>query len=328
MAAKKAAPRNQDLLPENVADRLLAVGLAEISAAGDLLAEEDLSARATTRALSESARGIELIVKSLVAREHWSHVFEDPANASVSALAAGDFKSATIDDCIERLVRLTGFEIEERERRHLKAMRLRRNLYEHLGQMENVAALRGAMGAALHVLVEVLKEADAKGLLPEDAADAPAKLAVELSRFDRFTTARLNDLRPQLKGQSVFECPHCLQEAALVEDGLNCLFCVVRSPPEIAARHFVENKLGVSNDDVVRGDATWPVFTCPNCDADALVQFDAVEPGGDGFICFSCNETWKPDRLERCVYCDRMVHTDDENGSMCSECWSDQMSRD
>ncbi len=205
-------------------------------------------------------------------------------------------------------------------------MRKKRNVFEHFGRVDNIQALRGAMGAALHVLVDLLADAEDAGLLPAASSGAPTTLAQDLSTFDRFTQARMNDVRPQLKGTEAFECPSCTQIAARIEDGLDCLFCGTRTVPEEAANYYVESVMKMSAYETVKDGGEWPVYECCDCSEEALVQLNVVEAGQRGFICFGCSGEFDCDALHRCEYCNRFMRAREE--VICAECFAEQVGRD
>lgn len=313
------------LTPPEVAPHLLQAGVEEIAAAAELLVETP-SDRALRRALHEAARGIELIIKSLLASVHWSQVFEDPSRASIDALARADFKSASVDACLERLKGLAQFDVSDHDRRRIAALRKKRNLLEHFGQMDGPDALRGAVGSALSTLIEIMEAAEDAGLLPSGGSDARTRLTRQLAEFDRFAETRMKAIAAKLDEQEAFECPACLKEASHIDCGLACLFCGTQSEPDSAADHYVENVLGVSRNQTVKDGGTWPVFGCSECGNESLVQVDTDGTEGRAFICFGCGEEWSGGALQPCSRCGTMVDADEM--ALCQECFSSEMARD
>lgn len=191
--------------------------------------------------------------------------------------------------------------------------------------MENAQALRGAIAAALNVLVDFMTEADNQGLLPAGGAEARTQLAKQLAQFDRFVDERMKKITQRLESHQPFECPACLQEAAKICTGLECEFCHTHTEPGASADHYVERTLNLSQYQTIKDGGTWPVFGCPDCGEDALVELD--EPSAErGFLCFGCAEEWAADALQPCYRCGRMVRSD--GMAMCNDCFSDRMSRD
>jgi transcription elongation factor Elf1 len=307
----------------DLARHLLEAGVAEISAAASLLADSKGSSRDTVRALSEVSRGIELILKGLVAQVHWTQVFAEPSGASLSDLEAGDFTSVSTQHCLSRLEAMIGLSVGDADRKKLTSIREKRNLYEHFGKLDNIQAVRGSVGAALSAVMQLLAAADDNSFISIELDGMISQLTLELSEFDRFATARMNEVKGALDGFEVFSCPRCTQRAAVIDDGVHCHFCVTRTPGEAFARHYVEVVLGVSRHDVVKDGAFWPQFSCPECGEESLVQREGAKP----FICFNCGESWAVRALEPCVYgCGKMMRADD--GGTCSDCFAFRMSRD
>lgn len=320
----KKKPEKTALSPRDVATHLLKAGVDEISAAAELLTD-DATERDLKRAIHEAAQGVELIVKSLVAQVHWSQVFEEPGKASVAALQRGDFKSATIEACLDRLRGIALFDVVDADRGRLAALRKKRNALEHFGFMENAQALRASVGAALNVLVELMTNAAEDGLLGRDGATARTELAKQLAQFDKFVAARMKKIKKRLAEAERFECPACLQTTAKISAGLECEFCLTHTDASEAADHYVENTLGRSQYQTVKDGGLWPVFGCSSCGEDALVQVD--ETADDrGFLCFGCAEEWAGNTLQPCFRCGRMVAA--EGMAMCDECFSEKVASD
>jgi hypothetical protein len=80
------------------------------------------ASRATPRCV-----GIELVLKSFLAAEHWALVFENPATASADDFRKGDFKSVGFVECLKRLQSITPMHVTETHRRELNRMRTKRN---------------------------------------------------------------------------------------------------------------------------------------------------------------------------------------------------------
>lgn len=318
------AKTRTEIAPEKTWEHLLQAGQGELLAAASLLLDEGADQRSTVRALSEAARGIELIIKALVAQLHWTLVFEDPAQASLKDLASGEFRSPSTEECLARLSRLAGITVDARGSQRLRSLRRARNAYEHFGQAGTTEALRGSMGSAMHVLIEILVSAENSPHVPVSLAEEVSELAQQLAGFDRFSQARMADIGERLRAEDSFECSKCSQRAGVLDEGVYCHFCLMRTGAEEAARYFVEMVLGVSAYELAKNGQDWPVFECVECEAAAVVQ--RIDRDGC-FACFACAETWPGNELQRCVTCNRLVLVSDGSG-MCSSCFSERMSRD
>ena len=263
----------------------------------------------------------------MLAREHWSQVFDQPSKASLERLASGDFRSVGLDEALERLAALTAFGVDQRHRLRLEALRKKRNRLEHFGLLDGIDALRGATAEALNALVDVMNDAAEDGVLPVGGDEARMQIVQALTEFDRFVEQRMQavHLSTRLDGQDLFQCPTCLQDAAAIADGLDCAFCGSHGEASDAADHFAEAVLGVSRYETTKDGGCWPVFGCPSCHEDALVH--TGEAARD-FLCFSCGEGWRSGSLQPCVKCANMIPSGPESMCICDDCFGYAMGQD
>lgn len=304
-------------------DHLLGTGAEGLRSAAEALHDDHADDRELRAAVHSACDGIELILKGLLIAEHWSLVFDDPGKADLHKFASGDFRSASFEDCLARVQNVLGLTLPE-SGKSLQSFRKKRNRMVHMGLVDNVFALRASIGEALHGLLLVVEEAASEGLLPDGHDSLHTQLTRDLNGFREFVRARMNDVRPKLGGGDGWECPACGQNAALIEDGLSCLFCGAKLKPEDAAEHYVSSVLGMGRYSVVTDGGEWPVHRCPECSEDTLVSTDGLV---GRHICFACGEEWEGDALIYCIQCGEPFRNDRET-SMCSDCFRHNMGND
>jgi hypothetical protein len=118
----------------------------------------------------------------------------------------------------------------------------------------------------------------------------------------------------------ILECPACLQSAAEVDGGLHCHFCGYAADAESSADEYVTNVFGISEYRTIKHGGVWPVYTCPCCEADALVDFGpADELGGARYQCFDCGESYADGELYACDMCGALF-VDRDGMGICPAC--------
>ncbi len=275
--------------------------------------------------------GIELVVKERLRREHWSLVFDRVENANEKSYQTGDFSSVSFNDCLQRIIGICGVKISDRQRQRLGSFRSKRNRLEHFGILDSAEAIVAATAEALNFLLEFIHAE----LNPEELGGEEVALLDEiremLGGFKAFVTERWKTARGHSKyseGAAV-TCVRCVQEAAIIDDGINCLFCGYRGEPEQAAEEYVGDVLGLSRYTTVKDGGVWPIVKCPSCD-----RLTLVDRGGSGsqhpqkqFICFGCGEVWKEGELDYCSSCGQ-PYADADEFPMCSECFEARVKAD
>jgi hypothetical protein len=303
---------------------LLKNGLEAVQTGAGLLTSE-ASERDLRLALREVSSGVELVLKAILVSEHWSLIYDDPSKATLEDFKQGRLKSAGFEECLRRIEHIVGLTLTPKQTQHLTRMRDKRNRLEHLGLLDNILALRSAIGGSLHALVALIEQAGSDGLIASQNEQLHTELAIQLSAVDDFVKERWKEVTPSLPKNGADTCFACGKDAAVVEDGLRCVFCGTYVPAEAAANEYVTNVLGYSHYDVVKDGGEWPVHDCPECGTTALV---VIQQDDEKYRCFSCDTRYGPRELIRCVQCDTPFQADAEGFAMCEDCFAWNMQKD
>jgi hypothetical protein len=302
-------------------ERLLQSGLRELRAACGLL-RNNPSPMDARRALREVGTGIELVMKSFLAAADWKQIFKNPKKASAEEFHQGTFTSVGFMECIDRLKSLTSVHFTEQQTKEIELMRSRRNRLEHLGQFDNVTAVRSAIGGSLDAIASLTKQAAEMGLLDGTDGELHTTLAIELSGLDEFVAARWKEIREGLSVESAAPCPGCGQNAAVLDATWTCRFCGTESDAKDVAEYFIESELGLVAYSVVKDGGQWPLYDCPECEDEALVGLDE-----GGFRCFACGEDFESGVLSQCTDCDRPI-VDHGPPTVCTGCFRNRLDDD
>lgn len=271
------------------------------------------------------AAALEVLLKTRLAMEHWTLLFDEPARAKLSELKTGEFVSAQASKLVSRLnnVASLGLDGDAPE----KIFRLRNRLV-HYAPPSNLA-VRVEVAIGLSFALELIHD----HLLPnlrsgESEHKDLAALKEEISRvfleLDELRTKRLLLLKGELKSHgTIIACPDCSQQTLVVkgdDEGNFCLFCLVKNNGEELAQQYVSDLLHWSWRDEADGGEN-PIHRCFNCDVPALVAgVQVANRPKITHLCFSCAETFEAEDVVQCDRCgDLMAQGED---SMCSDCWS------
>ncbi len=308
-------------MSDKVEFALLTNGLDFIESAIDHLSGSP-SARDLKYATLHLAAGIELVLKERLRDEHWTMVFAKPENATRTDYLAGSFQSVALDDSIKRLANVCGVSISNDHQRHLRNLRDRRNRLEHFGITDSAEAFKAATAEALAFIIDFIDTHLDMAGFEEDDRQRLARIRERLSEFEHFVTERWKAIQDEVdEAACALTCPSCDQDALILGESIRCRFCGYAGDAREVMDRFVAEVLGVTWHDVADG-GEWPVYTCPECGMDGLVDRG---PSGNiapwhQYICFDCRNVWKEGGLCFCGHCGEYKPAGDATG-ICDECF-------
>ncbi|MGH7815251.1 MAG: hypothetical protein ACREQI_14755 [Candidatus Binataceae bacterium] len=124
---------------------------------------------------------------------------------------------------------------------------------------------------------------------------------------------------------SSLECPDCHNEALQPGDVVRCSACGYANLPEKAATDYATNVLRVSQRDVIKYGATWPVRNCPDCDDDECLIDLGADLAGSRYICLHCGESFG--KLDHCGECDLLFRPNERLVGIHDACFSEKIAR-
>jgi len=302
--------------------RLLENGLDSIASALESLGGK-ARARAIKRAIRDLGTGAELLFKECLRRAHWTQIYRDPDKADRSAYDAGKIDdTATFEQCLRRLEKICSIAFDDKQRQVLNSLRRARNDIEHFEvNMPMQRAVAVASRAAIVLLDFVHEHLEASALEPAEA-QLVEEIRRSLAPCERLVTERWKAIRKEIDAAvvPVVPCPLCTQEAALVEDGLDCRFCTLRvSDPATAADLYVTEVFGECYYRVFKHGGCWPVEQCPSCGRSSLLN-RSRESSSAAFVCFSCSGEWSIRELKSCEKCDERCGAEADGFALCDNC--------
>ncbi len=289
------------------------------------------------------AAGIEVLLKMRLAKEHWSLIFEDVKSATLAKYKNGDFRSVGALEALNRLKNIASISVDEDDATRVRAIVDKRNMLQHFGLLDSVAAIQSVTARALDFLISFLSE----HIRDDDPAPADAveetlnRIRGGLAEIESLVEERMKSQSLALSKQEfVVSCPICQRAALVVNDTCRCLFCLYEGTSEDSADQYVSRVLGLSEYSVVKDGGVWPIFDCPVCSRVSLVEgitdavtYEAGEAEGSRvpvyWVCFAGCAGWAYGELDTCARCGRFtVESDDEGMGICSDCIEYFVSKD
>ncbi len=286
-----------------------------------------LRPHALKRAVTELAGGVELVLKERLRRHDWRQLFDDVAVANEGDLRRGDFISPTSDEVLR--LRDAGVVLANRKRKRIDALRRRRNRIEHFALIDTEEAIRASTAGCLSIVVDFVTDEIGLAALSPRERELFDEVREALPRLEAYVATRQQDIASALAeataSATIVTCASCEEETLVIDAGAKCLFCRYEADPAEAADDYISEILGLSEYVEVTQGGEWPRHTCPECDAEAL-----IDTGGDGdarHICFSCGTTWDDGAIERCARCGEPLEVDGEL-SVCNGCLASLIDRE
>lgn len=301
-------------------------------------------------AVVDLAVAVEVLLKARLAREHWALILKDANKASVSSVMNGDSSTITPEDSIERLVGVAGVPLKKVDAGAGKShatqvkelVRLRNQAAHFNFEHVDPAAIRGTLGVGLNFVMWFLRQefseagqAEFTGV-QQMVEDLLADVAREVGEIAEFVQARMDDITGELaQAEALVECPQCAQLTLMIgteAEVARCPFCEgAGGDGEDLASSYVEGVLGISAYVVGTEGGEWPVYECPECWTEALVEgirtkalLESSDPHAHEntywWGCFVCGYLATFDELMHCHRCGRL-----SGHPICPDCAADQM---
>ncbi|MEV7864476.1 hypothetical protein AB0O86_38570 [Streptomyces hirsutus] len=275
-----------------------------------------VSARDLKYAVLHLQAAAEVLLKYRLQQEHWTLVFADPGKARKEELVDGSLASCAPAQTVDRLRRIVGLPIGDKDAAALAKLAKTRNALQHYGLTDRARAVEARTAEVLDFLVRFLDEQLLPALTDEDRQRTTQDMQYirsGLNRIQGFVTRRMQRLRAELEPHRnrTVACPHCDQWALVVADGNNkCRFCTVRTD----MLDYVLRRGTGSNASYRR---------CLGCDNHTLVcdALTAAAPTVPADLCFSCGKTFPA--LKTCLRCDRRFQPHDLE-TVCAVCLTDR----
>lgn len=267
--------------------------------------------RAWKYAILNLASGIELIIKAILEKEHWSLLFENIDNASKEKLETGEFRSVDFGIAVNRLKTIIGIQISPKEDQYLKKIRNIRNRITHLSIEINLEELKSIVARGLSIYIELNKH-----VAEQEAADEFGYyLNTQLMDFEKFVNVRLSTLESSLESSErptprFLSCPDCMQNTLIIDgEDVRCRFCGM----ETDLKGLADSTEGHSG-------------PCPICEGGELGFILYNNEEGE-LICVKCGFTADHDYNRQCDYCGE-IFWNESGENFCSDCWDRIMERE
>jgi len=270
--------------------------------------------------------GAVLILKERLFREDWTLLFANPEKADKKTFMAGTFRGPDLDQCLERL-EIYDLKITDDHDRQLRLLADKRKRLEHFHFTDSAEAIIALTADVLSFVIEFIS----KELYDSPTDNAQEKLLEtirrKLAHFGAFVAARWEAISSDIGSfDTVITCSACLEDACVIQDGVECKFCGYKAEDgQAAADEYITNVMGMSRYRVEKDGDTWPICKCPACDWSTLVDL-GYKHHESQYICFKCGNTWKSAELSECLRCGEPKK--DHDMSICEDCFREIVSKD
>ena len=254
------------------------------------------------------ANALELMMKTILEKEHWSLLFESIDSASREKLIKGDFQSVNFETSINRLKSIINFKLSTSDLKYLRKIRDIRNKITHFKFEINIEEIKSIVARGLGVFIKLYKKIDKD----KNADDILHFINSELIEFEKYVKLHLSEIKEDLRAskrpdKNFHSCPSCLQNTIIIDtnfDNLSCKFCGEEfSYSDVAS--YSEGNGG----------------PCPECEKGWLAFVVYNDKEGE-FICTKCGFKSDHSYNVQCTSCENTYW--DENGNddyLCESCY-------
>ncbi|MFF7169706.1 hypothetical protein [Streptomyces pseudovenezuelae] len=234
----------------------------------------------------------EVLLKARLVREHWSLVFRDPGTATRAAYESGDFDSCGTTAALDRLTKIVGVPITDRERKAISDLAKTRNALTHYGHTASAYAVEARAAAVLSFLIDFVPR-HLQPSLSSEASEVASTMELvrgRLRTIEVLVKKREQDLASDLDkvAERVVKCPSCWQRALVVgETPVACRFC---------ARTFESSADAVAAywEEILDSEYTPEPENCPACKQDEVVWATTRAAPDNGVeLCFQCGTVYE-----------------------------------
>ncbi|KJR39986.1 hypothetical protein MCHI_004112 [Candidatus Magnetoovum chiemensis] len=253
--------------------------------------------RAWKYALINIHNALELLMKAVLYKEHWSLLFQDVNKASKTALTTGKFNSVDINTATTRLENIIGFKLSANERKSIKNITKTRNQAVHFEIDIDIERLKSIIAMGINLLLIFIEKAGGVNDIEEFRKD----LNLKLVNYKEYVNDVLRKLKPELDKSErpcseYSSCERCFQDTLIVEDVIiKCLFCGWEIDIEEFAEMYGE----------IVGDCKCGYNTIIRTyDREGVDSIGCVICGNnDVALCPTCDMAYEGDGIDRCDSC-------------------------
>jgi hypothetical protein len=237
---------------------------------------------------------METLVKARLAREHWTLVVADPRKLSKRAYRAGEARSVTVTQALERLEAVTDVTLSDKSR--VSDLEKLRNRAAHFSmQGEKREQVEGIVARGLDFMLHFIEEHLRPEAPPREVEIIDRTLEMvrqTLGRIQALVNERMSSLQPALSEyEFALDCPACRQPCLVLGDhaSARCLYCLYGPEGPESAEEYTNVILEISWYEYESGSIEWPVHCCTRCGEEALVDHIFSAKGDEiGRACFAC----------------------------------------
>ncbi len=267
--------------------------------------------------------GLELVLKDRLRREHWSLVFGNINKANLVDYKSGDFYSVDLKDCIQRLISICNVVIPEDDRKSLLNLKSKRNRLEHFATIDSAIAIKASSAKVLSFVIDFIANEFLLTEGEERESELLNQIRATLPEFDTFVVDRMKSIQAELEDTEspIVECPRCVQESLIFNNGAECKFCGYSADGNVAADDYAFSLFGMNWKYEADGGVI-PIYRCPECWIESFVDVGTMKQDFSGcrLICFNCGYSLEWDEASFCIRCGSPFRGCADSMSTCADC--------
>lgn len=283
-------------------------------------------------AILHLSSGVELILKGILLKNHWTYVFSNMNQAEKVKFDSGDFSSVDMETIIERLKTLCEINIKEKEKKDLMRLRNFRNKIEHFNFNINKMHANKIIQKNIEIIIEIILNYYGDSEFIDDETELFNKIKILLkdseNYIETYKSAILNNIISlNLETNRTF-CPECGEEFLIIHfgsdgcsDKVKCFLCEYEDTSINATERYFDNIMNINKYSVIKAGGYFPLYTCDECGNTSLIY----DENNNRVLCYECNCLYNFEQYAFCNICTELFIKHDkyelDTCQLCMDNW-------
>lgn len=260
--------------------------------------------------------GIEIILKYRLECDNWTFVIDNLDKLTLNSYKEGDFISVTLEQSIDRLIKLCNVDIKKDEVDTLKELKTIRNKIEHfkltLKEEKTISLVYNCITVIIKFIDRNPETFEKKFSREEENVYLDIKKRIlNLNEYLNQTEKEIQNKYPRI---DFITCPKCHKRCVKVEYiKCKCYLCGTNYIDTSYERKKYIEKNQPSYREISQGAPQIDEIECPFCNDVMLLDYE-----NDKAICFMCKTELCIDDIDSCERCGKIGVT-----GICDDCLED-----
>lgn len=260
--------------------------------------------------------GIEIILKYRLECDNWAFVIDNLDKLTLNSYKEGDFISVTLEQSIDRLIKLCNVVIKKDEIATLKELKSIRNKIEHfrltLKEEETISLVYNCITVIIKFVDRNPENFEKK--FTKDETNVYLDIKKRILNLNNYLNQTEKEIHNKYPGIDFKTCPKCHKKSVKVNHiECECYLCGINYSDTTYERKKYIEKNQPSYREISQGAPQIEEIECPFCNDVMLIDYE-----NDKAICFMCNEESCIDDIDNCERCGKFGVT-----GICDDCLED-----